>query len=124
MVKQRTIDEILGTLNPAQKETVQNLRALIKSVVPETLEIVRQGKIAYKLEAKDLVWINHYRDHVDLEFAMGASLDSNLLRSRGIAESNPNIRHVTVGNFEKLKPELSKLVSEAAKLGFEHCPTK
>ena len=124
MVKQRTIDEILGVLSPTQNETVQNPRALIKGVVPETLEIVRQGKIAYKLETKDFVWINHYHDHVDLEFAMGASLDSNLLRSRGIAELNPNIRHIAIGNFEKLRPELSKLVSEAAKLGLGHCSTK
>ena len=84
MIKQqRTIDEILGSLEPAQKETVQNLRALIKSPVPETVEIVRQGKIAYRLNDKDFVWISHYQDHVDLEFFMGASLDSDLLKSRG-----------------------------------------
>ena len=60
MIKQqRTIDEILGSLEPAQKETVQNLRALIKSAVPEAVEIVRQGKIAYRLNDKDFVWISH-----------------------------------------------------------------
>jgi len=68
MIKQRTIDEILSSLGPAQKETIQNLRALIKSAVPETVEIVRQGKIAYKLNDKDFVWISHFQDHVDLEF--------------------------------------------------------
>ena len=84
MIKQqRTIDEILGSLEPAQKETVQNLRALIKNTVPETVEIVRQGKIAYRLNDKDFVWISHYQDHVDLDFFMGASLDSDLLKSRG-----------------------------------------
>ena len=37
-VKERIIDidEVLNTLQPKQKETVQNLRALIKSTVPET----------------------------------------------------------------------------------------
>ena len=84
MIKQqRTIDEILSSLDPAQKETVQNLRALIKSAVPEAEEIVRQGKIAYRLNDKDFVWISHYQNHVDLEFFMGASLDSDLLKSRG-----------------------------------------
>ena len=94
MVNQRTIDEILGKLNPTQKETIQNLRVLIKNTVPETTEIVKNGKIVYKLEEIDFVWISHFQDHVDLEFAMGASLDSNMLKTRGIAESNQNVRHM------------------------------
>jgi len=123
MIKQRTIDEILGSLEPAQKETVQNLRALIKSAVPETVEIVRQGKIAYKLNDKDFVWISHYQDHVDLEFFMGASLDSDLLKSRGDAEKSENVRHITVSHLDKLKPEVVRLLKAAAAVGFEHCPT-
>ncbi len=54
MVNHRTIDEILGTLDPEQKENMQNLRALVKSAVPESVELVKQGKITYKLEAKIL----------------------------------------------------------------------
>ena len=123
MVKQRTIDEILGSLEPVQKETVQNLRALIKSTVPETVEIVRQGKIAYRLNDKDFVWISHFQDHVDLEFFMGASLDSDLLKSRGDAEKSENVRHITVSHLDKLKPEIVRLLKAAAAVGFEHCPT-
>ena len=123
MVNQRTIDEILGKLQPTQKETIQNLRVLIKNTVPETVELVKNRKITFKLDGKDFVWISHYHSHVDLEFAMGASLDSNLLRSRGIAESNENLRHVPVGNFDKVEPELAKLLKQAAALGFDHCQT-
>jgi len=123
MIKQqRTIDEILGSLEPAQKETIQNLRALIKSAVPETVEIVRQGKIAYRLNDKDFVWISHYQDHVDLEFFMGASLDSDMLKSRG-TEKSENVRHITVSHLDKLKPEIVRLLKAAAAVGFEHCPT-
>ena len=122
MIKQRTIDEILSSLEPAQKETIQNLRALIKSAVPETVEIVRQGKIAYKLNDKDFVWISHYQDHVDLEFFMGASLDSDLLKSRG-TEKSENVRHITVSHLDKLKPEIVRLLKAAAAVGFEHCST-
>ncbi len=124
MANQRTIDEILGNLQPAQKETIQNLRVLIKNAVPETMELVKNEKITYKLDAKDFVWISHYQSHVDLEFSMGASLDSNLLKTRGVAEKNDNIRHITVGNFDKIKPELTKLLKQAAAIGLEHCPTK
>ncbi len=123
MANQRTIDEILGNLQPAQKETIQNLRVLIKNTVPETLELVRNEKITYKLYDKDFVWISHYQSHVDLEFSMGASLDSNLLKTRGVAEKNDNIRHISVGNFDKLKLELTKLLKQAAEIGLDHCPT-
>jgi hypothetical protein len=125
MVDQRTIDEILGNLQLDQKENVQKLRSLIKNAAPETNEIVKNGKITYKLGVKDFVWINHFSDHIDLEFAMGASLSSSLLRSRGISQSNDNIRHVPIsGNFDKIETELFRLVSEAAIQGFKHCQPK
>jgi hypothetical protein len=124
MVNQRTIDEILGNIPPTQKETIQNLRVLIKNSVPETVEFVKNGKITYKLDDKDFVWISHYQDHVDVEFAMGASLDSNMLKTRGVAEKNDNLRHISVGNYDRAKPELAKLLKQAAAIGLEHCPTK
>jgi hypothetical protein len=122
MVNLRTIDEVLGALQSPQKETVQQLRELIQKTVPETVEVVKNGKITYRLADRDFVWISHYQSHVDLEFAMGASLDSSLLKSRGVSEKNSNIRHISVGNFSKLQPELCKLLRQAAELGFEHCP--
>ena len=124
MANQRTIEEILGNLQPAQKETIQNLRVLIKNTVPETMEFVKNEKITYKLGDKDFVWISHYQSHVDLEFSMRASLDSNLLKTRGVAEKNDNVRHIAVGSFDKVKLELTKLLKQAASIGLEHCATK
>jgi hypothetical protein len=115
-----SVDEILKTVEPKEKETIQNLRALIKTVVPQTVELIKHKNIVYKLGDKDFVWISHYQGHVDLEFSMGASLDSNLLRSKGKEKSN-NTRHVPVGNFDKLKPEIIRLLKSAAAVGFEHC---
>jgi hypothetical protein len=123
MVNQRTIDEILGSLQPNQKETIQNLRVLIKNSVPETVELVKNGKITFKLGDKDFVWISHFQGHVDVEFAMGASLDSNLVKSRGVAEKNQNVRHISVGNFDLVRAELMRVLKQAAVLGFEHCQT-
>jgi hypothetical protein len=121
--KQQTIDEILGSLNPQQKATLQNLRQLIRDSVPESVELVKQGKLAYKLEGKDFAWISYTKQHVDLDFAMGSSLSSDLLKSRGVAEQNDKVRHVRVDNFPPVKSELERLVHDAAVLGFEHCPT-
>ena len=109
---------------PTQKETVQNLRNLIRNTVPETVEIVKNGKIVYKLSSKDFVWISHFQYHVDLEFAMGASLDSGLLKNRGIEEKNENVRHLEVGDYGKQKTELTRLLKQAATLGFRHCENK
>jgi hypothetical protein len=122
--KQQTIDEVLGSLNPAHKETIQNLRLLVKKTVPETVELVKHGKITFKLGEIDFVWISHFQGHVDLEFAMGASLDSQWLKSRGTSQKNKNIRHIEVSNFDKLQTELTRLLKEAAAQGFQHCPTK
>ena len=118
------IDDMLNRLEPVQKEVVQNLRVLIKSAVPETIEIVKHGNVTYKLDEKDFVWIRHYKTHVDLEFAMGASLDSDLLKSTG-KEKPENLRLVTVtaSDFEKVNPEITRLLKEAAWVGFKHCST-
>jgi len=124
MVNQRTIDEILSSLPQLQKETFQKLRNLIKEAAPETEEIVKQGKVVYRLNDRDFVWISHFSDHVDLEFAMGASLSSDLLRTRGNSNQNDNVRHVPIDNFDMVKSELIRLVKKATTIGFEHCPTK
>ena len=116
------VDELLDRLEPKQKETIQNLRKLIKSAVPETVETVKRGNITYKIGGNDFVWIIRYQNHVDLEFAMGASLDSDLLKSTG-KEKPENVRLVRVNDFEKLKPELTRLLKEAESVGFKHCST-
>ena len=123
-VKERMVDieDLLNRLEPDQKETVQNLRGLIKSAVPETVETVKHGHLTFRLGDKDFVWIKSYRSHVNLEFSMGASLDSNLLKSGG-KENSENIRHLMVSDFEKSKTEINRLLKEAALLGFKHCPT-
>lgn len=121
-VKERLVDveDLLNRLDPTQKEITQNLRGLIRSVVPETVEIVKGGNITYKIGNEDFVWIKNYQSHVDLEFLMGSSLDSDLLRSRG-TEKSEGTRHVTINDFDKTKPELARLLKEAAFLGFKHC---
>ena len=45
-VKERIIDidEIVNKLEPKEKEITQNLRALIKTTVPEAVEIVRHTR--------------------------------------------------------------------------------
>jgi len=69
------------------------------------VELVKNGKITYKLGVKDFVWINHFKDHGDLEFAMGASLDSKLLKNMGVVEKTENIRPISFVNLMKYNPK-------------------
>jgi hypothetical protein len=119
--EKRTLDEILNSLDEKQRQTTQNLRNLIKNIIPETVEIIRRGNITFVLSGKDFVWLTQANGHVDVEFFMGASLDSDLLRDRGIQEKNESVRHVEVHSFKKTQPELSRLLRDAARIGLEHC---
>lgn len=125
-VKERTIDiddEIVNKLPSKQKEITQNLRELIKTTIPETVETLKQQNIVYKFGKNDFVWINNFQGHVDLEFAMGSSLASDMLKSRGIAEKSRNARHIEISEFNKVKPEIVRLLKDAASVGFSRCKT-
>ena len=117
--KQQTISEVLDSLTPAQKATTEKLRQLIKATVPQAVEMVKQGKIVYKLESKDFAWISNYQGHVDLELAMGSRLSSGLLKRRGGAEPNPDNRHIEADDYELIEAELTRLLCEAAILTLE-----
>jgi len=117
--KQQTINEVLDSLTPAHKETTEKLRQLIKNTVPQAVEMVKHGKIVYKLEHKDFAWISNYQGHVDLELAMGSRLSSDLLKRRGVAEPNLHNRHIEADNYALIEAELTRLLCEAAKLTLE-----
>jgi hypothetical protein len=118
--EKRTLDEILGSLDEKQRQTTQKIRALIKSVVPETDETIRRGNITYILNGKDFIWLTQPSGHVDVEFFMGASLSSTMLKDHGIKEKSRDVRHIEVQDFEKNEAEITRLVSEAARIGVEH----
>jgi len=119
---QHRVTEVIENLNPQQAKTVESLRQLIKATVPATEETVRQGNITFRLQERDFAWVTVAKSHVDLEFVMGSSLSSPLLKTRGINGENPNIRHVEVNNFAEVQVELKRLVQRAVSLGFEHYP--
>lgn len=123
MVKKekKTLDEVLGSLDEKQKQTTQSLRALVKKNVPGTTEIIRRGNVTFMLDGKDFVWLTQASGHVDLEFYMGAALDSDLLRERGEREKRETVRHVEVRDVDRLEPELTRLIKDAARTGLEHC---
>ncbi len=115
------LEELLSSLDEKQRQTTQSLQNLIKSIVPESTEIIRHGSITYVLDGKDFVWLTQASGHVDVEFAMGTSLASMLLKSHGTKEKNKSVRHIEVHSFEKDKSEVARLLRDAQRIGFEHC---
>jgi hypothetical protein len=115
--EKRTLGEILSNLNDKQQQTIRNLRSLIRSIIPESEEIIRRGNITFRVSGKDFVWLKQASDHVDVEFAMGAALDSDLLRNHGIQEKNESVRHIEVRHYEQHAPELTRLLKDAARIG-------
>jgi hypothetical protein len=118
----RTLEEVLNSLDEKQRQTTINLQNLIKTAIPQATEIIRRGNITYVLDGKDFVWLTQANSHVDVEFAVGTSLDSELLRGHGIKEKNPSVRHVEVHSFEKYSSEVARLLRDAARLWHDLYP--
>jgi len=92
---------------------MEELRSLIRNVVPDAEEKVRHGKIAYIVEGKDFVWINPFTGHVDLEFMCGDRLLSGDLTGRGRKRS---VKHMEITSEKDInQTELKKLIEEASK---------
>ena len=108
-----TIDEILSNIPAQQKTIVKELRLLIRNVVSDAVEKVRDGKIVYAVGGKDFVWINPFTGHIDLEFMCGARLTPGDLKGRG---KKSLVKHVTITSKKDINDaELKELIEEASK---------
>jgi hypothetical protein len=110
--KGRTIEDILSKLNARQLDTVNRLRGLVKTVVPDAVETSKWGNITYLLDGRNLAWIVCYRDHADLGFFRGAELKSSRLEGSG-----KGLRHVKVRTTDDIdESEFGRLLHDAVKL--------
>ena len=108
-----TIDEILSNIPAQQKTIVKELRLLIRNVVSDAVEKVRDGKIVYAVGGKDFVCINPFTGHIDLEFMCGARLTPGDLKGRG---KKSLVKHVTITSKKDINDaELKELIEEASK---------
>ena len=110
--KGKSLQEILGKLKPAQKETVEKLRSLTKAALPNVVETIKWGNITYLLGENNLSWILIYGDHVDYGFFRGAELNSQSLEGTG-----KGLRHIRIKDDKSLdEKEILRLLKEAAQL--------
>ena len=110
--KGKSLQEILGKLQPEQKEIVEKLRFLTKAALPDVVETIKWGNITYLLGENNLAWILIYNDHVDYGFFRGAELNSPSLEGTG-----KGLRHIRIKDKKSLnEKEIMRLLQEAAKL--------
>ena len=108
-----SIDEILRNIPGQKKAIVEELRILIRNIVSDSVEKVRDGRIVYAIGGKDFVWINPFTGHIDLEFMCGARLASGDLKGRG---KKSLVKHRTITTKKDINdPELKELITEASK---------
>ena len=112
--REKTVGEILNKLDLSQKEITEKLRSLVRDVVPDAIEIVRRGKIAYVVNGKDFAWIFHSKGHVDLDFVCGTRIGSKLLKGRG---KGKDLRHIEIKTRKDLDEiELERLLKNASEI--------
>jgi hypothetical protein len=112
--KRKTIEEILSKVSPQQKQVMEKLRSIVKDAVPDAIEAVRRGKIAYGMEGKDFVWITSAASHVDLEFICGTRLSSEYLKGRG---QGLDRRHIEIKTVDAMnEAEITRLLKKAAEM--------
>lgn len=115
-----TFDDLLSITPDDFKDAARALRALIQSVHPETVEVVRMGDRAatYGIGPKKMkegyVYIMPHKNWVNLGFYQGASLpDPNgLLEGTG-----KSLRHIKIKSLEDLQQQgVSALIEAAVEL--------
>jgi len=108
------VDAWVKALDPRMRELAQRLRAIIKKAPPNAVKTVKWGAPTYVVKGKNTVAIHDYKDHLNLEFFMGAKLKSKLLEGTGKGLRHIKIR--TVDDIEKSEIEFTRLLKEAEKL--------
>jgi uncharacterized protein YdhG (YjbR/CyaY superfamily) len=62
-IKFKTVDEYMATLLPYQKEKLEELRAIIKDVIPKAEEVISYNIPAFKMHSV-LVFYAAYTNHI------------------------------------------------------------
>ncbi len=112
--KPKTIDEVLGKVDPEHLAIAERLRSIVKTSIPDATETIRHGVITYIVNNKDLATISLYKDHVDLGLLVGSKLDDKRLKGKGLGK---DIRHVKIVSTKNIdESEISRLLKEATAL--------
>ena len=60
------IDTYLENVTPAQKEALEHIRQLVKTLLPDAEEVISYGMPTFKYRKKNLVHFAGFKDHMSL----------------------------------------------------------
>ena len=96
MVKPTTIDEYLATLNNDTRTALQDLRDIIRAVVPQAEECISYQLPAFRLDGKLLVGFGATQNHCALYLMSSSTLETykeelrDYQTSKGAIRSQPD----------------------------------
>jgi hypothetical protein len=112
--KPKTTDEIFAKVDDDKKQLAENLRNFVKATLPKAVETIRQGRITYAVDGKDVAGIRLTKQHVDLLFLRSSSLSSTVLKGQGTIGDPKHIEVYAMKNFDQA--EAKRLLLEEAAL--------
>ena len=112
------VDLYQSELPQPQKEIVRSLRAFIARRYPELTESLKWHVPTYSLNGKNLLGLQDFRAHVNLNFFRGAELHD----ARGILiGSGKLVRHVTFRCIADIDCGALKELTDQAIARSDHC---
>jgi hypothetical protein len=111
-VKEKSAASYIENISDAAlRRLARKVRAVIQEAIPEADESLKMGMPCYSIGNKIVASIGDYTHHINLYFAQGAILCSDLLEGSG-----KGMRHVRIQVESDIIPdEFSKLLKQAVK---------
>jgi hypothetical protein len=109
----KTVDEYIVGLEGWQADAVSKLREIVKTAAPDASEAMKWAQPVYD-HGGPFAYIRAFKNHVNLGFWRGASLDD----PKGLLQGDGDkMRHIKVTGMEAITPEaFTALVLQAVHL--------
>ena len=60
------IDEYLENVNSDQKDQLERIRSVVKTIVPDVEEVISYGMPVFKVKGKYLIGMSQFKDHLSI----------------------------------------------------------
>lgn len=105
------VQEYIDGVPESQQEIIEAVRALIGELAPDAAETIKWNQPVYVVDGENRLYVAAQRDHVNLGFMQGASMDD----PDGVLEgTGKKMRHVKLSDPSEVDtPAIRRLVETA-----------
>jgi uncharacterized protein YdhG (YjbR/CyaY superfamily) len=110
------VDAWFDTLQPAQRETAEALRACVRTTAPELTESIKWGNLVFSLAGRHALAILVHREHANLQVFNGALLAGQFpaLEGAGRGMRHLKLRYRQPVDVERVAAVVSACVAAMA----------